>query len=118
MELAVQHVDQKLGKDRPHPTRAAHEDVRPQQHHRADGLGRERFTNAGRMAADEIELKLSGLLRRDAYVREFSEPRVDAVDRLAARYGRFHRLARLLYGCEHLRIERHRSIVACDGTTS
>src|SRR6266576_4413296 len=111
MELAVQHVDQKLGKDRPYPTRAAHEHVSPQQHHRADGIGRQRFANAGRMAPDEIELKLAGLLRGDAYVREFSEPGVDAVDRLAAGYGRFHGLARLLYSCARLGLERPGSLV-------
>ena len=34
MELAVQHLDQQLGKDGSHPTRAAYEHVRPQHHHR------------------------------------------------------------------------------------
>ena len=115
MKLAVQHLDQQLRKNRPHSARVAYEDIRPQQHHRPDGIGRKRFTNPGRMTADEVELQLASLVRRDAHVGEFPKAGVDAVDRLAARYGRFDRPARLLYGCERLGIERHGSTVACHG---
>src|SRR6266446_7787270 len=115
MKLAVQHLDQQLRKSRPHPARAAYEDIRPQHHHRADGIGRKRITNAGRMTADEVELQLASMVRWDAHVGEFPKSGIDAVDRLAPRYGRFDCPPRLLYGCERLGIERHRSTVACHG---
>ena len=67
------------------------------------------------MTPDEVELQLASLVRRDAHVGEFPKAGIDAVDRLAARYGRFDCLPRLLYGCERLGIERHGSTVACHG---
>src|SRR3989441_11119996 len=112
MELAVQHLDQQLGKDGSHSTRATYEHVRPQHHHRAHGVGRKRFPDAGRVAADEIELQLSSLVRRDAHVGEFPETGIDAVYRLTARGSGFDSLAGFRYGGERLWIGANRSIVA------
>jgi len=65
------------------------------------------------VAADEIELQLSGLVGRDAHVGQLPETGIDAVYRLTPRRSGFNRLAGSLYGGECLGIDGNRSIVPC-----
>jgi len=114
MYAAIEHVDQQLGDHRSHAAGPAQQHVRPEQHHGAHRVRRQRVANARRVTADEIELQPARLLGRDTHVRELSESRVDAVHRLAALDRRFHRAARLLHGSERLWRNRHRRIASGD----
>ena len=82
---AVQALEEQLDRAERDPRRPLGERVRAQEHGRADDLVRIRLPHAARVAAQEAELELLGLLRRDRLRDEAAEAGVDPVRVLAAR---------------------------------
>ena len=94
VQLRVQHRDQEFGHFRPAPGESLREHVGAEQHHRAHFARRERWSHAGRMAADEIDLELGEAVVRNRDVGELAESGRHAVHDLTARDDRIDDRAR------------------------
>ena len=115
MHLRVQHADDQLRKDRAHPARAAQQHVGAQQHHRPHGVDGQRFSHAGCVAADQIQLQIARLVGLDAHMRQLAEARVDAIDRVAPAHGGLDGPAGGSDARQSLRRDRHGRDAAGDG---
>ncbi len=104
-EVGVQEVQERLDDPRPHTRVAARQDMGSQQHQGARRLGRERRSDAGAVAADQIQLQRLELIMRDAHVLEVAEAGVDSVDLLAAREDPLHQGVRPLHPPPRIRGE-------------
>src|SRR5262245_10170803 len=107
MDFAIEHVDEQLGEHRSDSARPAHENIGAQQHHGTHHVRRERLPYARRVAADQVELQLPGLLCGNPDVSKFAEAGVDAVHRLAALDRGLDCMTRLGHGVEGFAIDLH-----------
>jgi hypothetical protein len=60
------------------------QDIGPQQHDPSRFFSRQWVTDAGRMAAHQVQLKLSNVGSRDPLIGQFAESRCDAIDRIGS----------------------------------
>jgi 5-methylthioadenosine/S-adenosylhomocysteine deaminase len=79
MNTRIQHVDEAVHDLRPHTRDPEREGPGAQKHHGSHDLGGQRFADGGRMAAHDVALQGLCFVRRDANVRQTSEPGRDAV---------------------------------------
>ncbi len=75
----IEQREQRLERLDPHPREPERQHVRPERHRRADDADRQRLADAGRVAAQEIDLQRVERAPVDADLGEGSEPGVDAV---------------------------------------
>jgi hypothetical protein len=80
----AQDRDEKLDGRRLHARGAVGEARRLQRQDQPDDRLLQRLADAGLMGADDVDLQLRQLLRRDADAGELAEAGVDAIDRVVA----------------------------------
>ena len=80
----VEQRDQRVERLEPDAGEALRQHVRAQRHRRAHGADRQRLADAGRVAAQQVELQRFERVGRDLDVGERAEAGVDAVGRLVA----------------------------------
>ena len=85
VDAAIEHVDQPLERAAADAGEALGEDVGAQRHRRTHGADRQRLADAGRVAAQQIELERAKRIARDRRLGQRAEAGVDAVDRLHRR---------------------------------
>ena len=94
------------------PEIALGQHVGAQRHRRAHDRYRQRFADAGGVAAQQVDLQLGERVGRDPNLGEVAESGVDAVDRLvAAREGVDDRARRVDTGTRIVG-QRHRRLIA------
>ena len=82
MHAAIQKIEEQVDRLGPDARSPGCEGVRAQEQDRAGDVPRERVADAGRMAAQEVELQPGEIASFDPHLREIAEPGVHAVDRL------------------------------------
>jgi hypothetical protein len=101
-DVLVQQLEQHLDDDGSHAGMAGCEAVGLQQQHAPHDLRGQRRTAAAGMAANQVQLELARLRRRDDLARERAEAGVDAIGDLAARYRTLDRVDRCLHAAPRL----------------
>ena len=81
VHAAVEQLDEALERGAANAGEALGEHVRAQRHRRAHRAHRQRLADAGRMAAQQIELQRAERAARNRRLRQRAEAGVDAVDR-------------------------------------
>ncbi len=112
MDAAVQQLQEQFQGLAPDAGESLRQHIRAQRHGGTHRPRRQRFSDAGRMTAQQVQLQRGQRLARDGRLRERTEARIDPVDRCVASRLPFHHRARSVDAHDRAAIQsdRHRPI--------
>jgi hypothetical protein len=90
VQRRVQHADEQIRQLRTRPRVSFREHIRTEQHECPHFALREQRTNASRVAAHKVDLKLPEPVTRDRDLRQLAKARCDAVRHLVSIDERLH----------------------------
>ncbi len=115
MDASIEHVNQSLGNYRPHPGIALGENIGSQADQSACFGFVERIADTTGMGANNVELELTKVIRRDSHIGQLADAGIDSVNRIVLLEDRFDDPARLRHLLERFIAQSNLFAIPCDG---